>query len=206
MDRQFLSLDFETFAAPDLPPNSFRGMASVFGNLIESWIPTRLLKGAFRKTLKENAKRIKVLYQHDDASPIGRPTRLEEREDGLYIEARISDTTLGRDVLTLLRDQVLTELSIGFDPIRDTLVEEDIDGLRVKVRHISEVRLWEVSPVTFGANSKATISDVNNRTRARALNVDKALADLDKRWAKRHAHEARKLQIDYLDALGGIHR
>ena len=144
----------------DLTKNSFRGMASVFNNLIDAYIPTRILPGAFSKTLSENQKRIKVLYQHNQDWPIGKPIRMEENSDGLYVEARISETSMGKDVLTLLRDEVLTELSIGFDPIKFTMVDEG--GTMGYVRHISECRLWEFSPVTFGANSKALISSVNS--------------------------------------------
>jgi HK97 family phage prohead protease len=147
---------------PALKDNSFRGMASVFNNLIDAYIPTRILPGAFTKTLQENTKRIKVLYQHNPDWPIGLPTKMEENADGLLVEARISDTTMGRDVLTLLRDGVITELSIGFDPVKHTTVEENIGGMRMMVRHITECRLWEFSPVTFAANSKATISNVNS--------------------------------------------
>lgn len=146
----------------DLEAGSFRGMASVFNTLIDTWIPTRILPGAFSKTLQENVKRVKVLYQHNQDWPIGLPTKMEENGDGLLVEAKISPTTMGKDVLQLIRDGVLSELSIGFDPIKFTMIEETIESLRVQVRHISEVRLWEFSPVTFAANSRAGILSVNS--------------------------------------------
>ena len=53
-------------------------------------------------------------YGHTD--PIGRWTDFEESENGLEVRGMISDTTLGNDALTLIRDGALTGLSIGFYP------------------------------------------------------------------------------------------
>ena len=124
-------------ANPDA--GTYRGMASVFDTLIDTWIPTRIKKGAFTNTLRANKSRIKVLYQHNADWPIGVPTKMEENERGLYVEAKISQTAMGKDVLQLLRDKVLTEMSVGFDPIRFEMVNETIDGMTVQVRHISEL-------------------------------------------------------------------
>ena len=46
----------------------------------------------------------------------------------------------------------MTGLSIGFDQVKSKVV----DG----VRHLSELRLWEVSLVTFGANPQALVTAV----------------------------------------------
>ena len=144
----------------NLDEGSFRGMASVFNTMIDTWVPTRILPGAFTKTLQENKARIKVLYQHNPDWAIGVPTRMDENSDGLLVDAKISKTTMGNDVMILLRDKVITELSIGFDPIKYEMVDE---GLTIgQVRHIKEMRLWEFSPVTFAANSDAKISSVNS--------------------------------------------
>ena len=77
---------------------------------------------------------------------------LKEDTKGLYFEARISDTALGRDVKTLIRDGVLTEFSIGYDPIE---FEFDATG----IRHLRKVKLWEISIVTWAMNPEATVTD-----------------------------------------------
>jgi len=155
---------------PSLPPNCFRGMASVFGILLDTWIPTRILRGAFTKTLLENRSRIKVLWQHNDAWPIGLPLTLEERADGLYVEAEISaDVLEGQRCLALMRPlpaagrPVIDELSIGFDPIKWEMVDLGNETIE---RHIKELRLWEFSPVTFAANRDAKITAVHSLQRA----------------------------------------
>lgn len=143
----------------DAEAGTFKGMASVFGNLINAYVPTRISPGAFTKTLQENARRIRILYQHNDHMPIGKPTVLKETPDGLYFEAKISQTTIGKDCIILMRDGVIDETSIGFDPIKTEMVVEDGLG---PVRHIKELRLWEISPVTFAADDKAKIHSIHS--------------------------------------------
>ena len=88
---------------------------------------------------------------------MGKPIELREDNKGLFIRGKISDTQMGRDVLTLMRDGVLTEMSIGYDPITFDL---DSDG----ARHLREVKLWEVSIVTWAMNDQATIDEIKSMT------------------------------------------
>ncbi len=128
----------------------FSGYAAVFDNIDSGG--DIIEPGAFTKTLAEGWDRVKILALHNDCwLPIGRPIELREDENGLYISAKISDTAMGKDVKILLRDGVLSELSIGYDPI---IFEYDENGLR----HLREVKLWEVSVVTWAMNQEAVIT------------------------------------------------
>ena len=49
--------------------------------------------------------------------PIGITRTLDDQPDGLHGEWYISDTALGNDVLTLIRDGAVRGLSIGFLPV-----------------------------------------------------------------------------------------
>lgn len=143
----------------DLEEGTFSGHASIFNIPDDGAPPDIMLPGAFAKTIKEwgptGANRIKILALHrSDWLPIGVPTRLTEDVKGLLFEGKISDTSLGRDVLTLLRDKVLTEMSIGFDVIK----HEADRGRGARLLH--EVRLWEISPVTWAMHPLAAIDDV----------------------------------------------
>lgn len=129
---------------------TFKGYASIFGNR-DSYSDI-MVKGAFSKTIKENARRIKVLFNHNWNAPIGLPTKMEEDEKGLYVEAKISNTEKGKEVYTLLQDKVITEMSIGYKTV---INEWDRDK---KVNYIKEVKLFEFSPVTFAANDKARVT------------------------------------------------
>lgn len=107
-------------------------------------------KGAYLETIAEHGpagqNRIKILNQHDRWDPIGAPLKLWETDSHLMANALISDTRSGIDVLKLYRDNVLTEHSVRITDIvrRSGDPEENM--------HISKVRLWEISPVTWGAN------------------------------------------------------
>lgn len=143
----------------ELPEGSFRGMATVFGGLIDAYCPTVIQYGAFTKTLQEKGRGVKVLWQHDTSEPIGLPTHLLETEQGLAVEAKISPTQRGKDCLQLMRDGVIDALSIGFDSIKEELIKSS-DGSQI--RYIKEVRLWEFSAVTWGADSNAKITQVHS--------------------------------------------
>lgn len=143
----------------------FSGYASIFSNVDSGGDIVE--PGAFTKTLAEGWERVKILALHNDAwLPIGRPVELREDTNGLYIAAKVSDTSMGRDIKILLKDGVLNELSIGYDPV---VYDFDDEG----IRHLREVKLWEVSVVTWAMNPEATINGYKsmqeNAERAHAL-------------------------------------
>lgn len=156
--REICKAAFQVEASASVPEDHFRGVASVFGNLIDAHVPTVIHPGAFKKTLDENAGRVRILWQHRDDEPIGRPVEMRETPLGLEVVGRISNTARGKDALTLMRDGVITDLSIGFDPITHSMEDDDTHG---RVRHIRELRLWEFSPVTWGANEPAKVQEIN---------------------------------------------
>src|SRR6056300_693497 len=109
-------------------------------------------KGAYTKTIKENGERVKYLYQHNMMQPTGKMSELYEDDKGLVFVAEIPKTTLGKDVIELMKAGVITENSVGILPI----VKED----KGEYREIKEVKLFEISAVTLAANDQAKILDV----------------------------------------------
>jgi HK97 family phage prohead protease len=103
-------------------------------------------KGVFRDVTRA-ANRVKLLFQHKTDAPIGRAIMLEERDGGLYGEFRISKTEAGDEALELIRDGVLSNLSVGFQPLKD----EKRSGVVNRIK----AHLAEVSLVTFGAYGDA---------------------------------------------------
>lgn len=114
-------------------------------------------KGAFTKTIDEGFKngRVKMLWQHD--APLGMPTEMFEDDRGLYVKGKISRTQLGDEALELMRDGVVDRMSIGFSIPQNKSGFTD-EGVRI----ISEVKLFEFSPVTFPANEAAHILAVKS--------------------------------------------
>ena len=109
-------------------------------------------KGAYKKTIEENGERVKYLSQHNMMQPIGKMEELYEDEKGLVFVASIPKTTLGSDVIELMKAGVITENSVGIMPI----VKENKENYR----EIREVKLYEISAVTLAANDQAKIIDV----------------------------------------------
>ncbi len=139
----------------DEKTGEFSGYAAVFGNVDDGY--DIIEKGAFAKTIKEDFSRIKILALHNgNWLPVGKPLELREDDHGLFIRGKISDTSMGRDVMTLLRDGVLGELSIGYDAVS---FDYDSD---TGIRTLKEIKLWEVSIVTWAMNDQATIDDVKS--------------------------------------------
>lgn len=166
----------------------FEGYASVFGNIDDG--NDVIEPGAFTKTIAEgmSSRRIKLLALHQDSwLPIGIPLELREDSNGLWIRGKVSDTSLGKDVKILLRDKVLNEMSIGYDPV---VFDIDENG----VRHLKEVRLWEVSLVTWAMNPLAVVTDYKAREYAERA---KAMIEADRAEIK----EGRKISSARMKAL-----
>lgn len=152
--RQYKSIRFELDSA-DETTGEFVGHAAVFGNVDDGG--DIIQPGAFTETIRDDFHRIKILSQHDSTDlPIGRPIELREDAKGLYIRGKISDTQKGRDVITLMKDGVLTEMSIGYDAL-----DFDFDN-GGSVRRLKKIRLWEISIVTWAMNDLATIDGVKS--------------------------------------------
>lgn len=133
----------------------FSGYGAVFGN-VDAY-KERLLPGAFTATLADaraSGRMPAMLWQHDPTQPIGVWRAMHEDAHGLYVEGELADTQLGREAYSLLKLGALSGLSIGFS------VKSDRFDQRDQVRELESVHLWEVSPVTFPANTAARVAQV----------------------------------------------
>jgi uncharacterized protein len=123
----------------------------------------RVKRGAFNRTINawgpEGKKRTKVLFNHEPWSIIGRPLVLREDDIGLYAESHIAPTRLGKDVLTLIENEVITEQSIGYNLVRSEKSEDD------NVLDILEVKLFEYSFLAWGMNSETPIVGLKGPSR-----------------------------------------
>lgn len=142
------------------------GYASAF-NIIDD-DQDIVLPGAFTKTLAEQGPqskqpRIKFLYQHDATKILGVPSVLKEDHYGLYFEVKLADTPLARDVAILYAEGVLTEHSIGYE-----VVESSWDRGQ-QARLLKQLKLYEFSVVTWGANSQTPVISIKSLAQPASL-------------------------------------
>jgi HK97 family phage prohead protease len=132
------------------------GYWSAFGN--KDYDRDVIMQGAFRKTISERGPKgtneIFFLNQHNWAQPMGRPDVLMEDTKGLYFEAPIVKTSYGDDALVLYAEKLVEQHSIGFVTMKEAWVKPNGEWDDETYREISEVKLYEGSCVTLGANSQ----------------------------------------------------
>lgn len=150
---EYKSIELELKASKN--DNEIEGYASIF-DTVDSHKDI-VKPGAFKKTISENKSRIKLMRGHHIL--IGVPTHLEEDSKGLYFKGKISDTDTGRDTLTLIKDGVLTENSIGYKAIKYAYEKDPNDKWGYDpFRLLQEVKLVEISVVTWGSNENAKLT------------------------------------------------
>ena len=99
--------------------------------------------GAGLARLVAKGGRVKMLWQHDPAQPIGVWDEIREDERGLWVKGRLlPEIARAREAAALISAGAIDGLSIGY---RTVAAEKDGQGRRL----LTEVELWEVSVVTF---------------------------------------------------------
>lgn len=148
-----VDLEFRRFKIDDVSQDgrTIVGHAAVFGN--RDAYGDVIEPGAFTKTISERKDKVKVFYNH--TYPIGKPVEMAEDEKGLYTVSRLSSTPRANEILELIRDGVIDEMSIAFETLK--YENDSEDGRRLR-----ELRLYEYGPVDFAANDQALITGVKS--------------------------------------------
>ncbi len=123
---------------------AIEGYASLFGEVDQGGdIVAAGAYGASLSKLAAQDRKVKMLWQHDPAQPIGVWEELREDDRGLWVKGRIlTEVEKGREAIALIKAGSIDGLSIGYRTIN---AQKDNGGNRV----LKEVDLWEVSLVTF---------------------------------------------------------
>ncbi|CEI85185.1 HK97 family phage prohead protease [Ehrlichia minasensis] len=151
---------------------TFSGYASVF-NVIDRQKHV-ILPGAFSNTIK-NFNKVKLLWQHNSAEPIGNITNMTENTIGLHITANLLlDIQKGKEAYLMLKNDIINALSIGYSVI------EDYMDVKTGVRVLKKISLWEISLVTFPANMHSKVTDVKSINADLATSFIRAKSALDK--------------------------
>ncbi len=178
-NKESLGVPFELKAEDVNEDGTFKGWGSTFGGRPDAHDDV-VIKGAFKTSIKEggrNGNGIAMLHQHNSRAPIGIWEELVEKDKGLFVQGRLAidnddplkEVKLARETHVLMRMGALKGLSIGYsfpklnDGSRDPESFEWIEKPKGRyVRYLKKLNLWEISPVTFPANTRATITTVKD--------------------------------------------
>jgi hypothetical protein len=137
-----------------------RGYAAVFNSLSEplgQWgapIREKIRPGAFARTLKQAD--IRALLNHDPNYVLGRnkvgTLSLAEDARGLAVDIQPPDTQWARDLTASMKRGDIDQMSFGFQIVKDEWEKgKDASGAETVTRTLVEVKLFDVSVVTFPA-------------------------------------------------------
>lgn len=151
----------------------FNARSEPLGDFVEIIAP-----GAFAGSINDD---IRALWNHEDGDVLGRTVsgtlRLAEDATGLSVEIDLPDTGRGRDAVPSIRRGDVSGMSFGFQTVKDDWAY--IDG--IIVRTLIEVRLFEVSIVTFPAypDTSVALRSLNQFRSAKPAAADAMRARMD---------------------------
>ncbi len=154
IEKRTNEVQFELRAVEGGDGMTFTGYAAVFNSPSEP-LPfiERIAPGAFKRSLKARND-IKLLWNHDTGSVLGSTRagtlKLEEDAHGLRVTAMLPETTLGKDVRTLVQRGDVNAMSFGFS----VPANGDSWNAEGTERTLRSVRIHEVSIVAFPAYSQ----------------------------------------------------
>ncbi|WP_234644263.1 HK97 family phage prohead protease [Allorhizobium ampelinum] len=157
-ERERRSLVLPVEARGDGERMTVAGYAANFGDVttIAGVFEESIAPGAFARSLRSDD--IRAFYDHGTAHVLGRnragTLRLSEDAKGLAVEIDLPDTTVGRDVRTLIARGDVSGMSFGFEA-----VGEEWDFSRSMPRRtLTDLNLFEVSIVSIPAYAGTSIA------------------------------------------------
>jgi hypothetical protein len=154
---------------------TIRGYAAVFNKFSEDLggFREKIAPGAFAGAIQGND--VRALFNHDPNYVLGRTKaktlRLSEDEKGLVIEIDPPDTQFARDLMVSMQRGDISQMSFGFQTIKDNWKKSQGKDME---RTLLEVRLLDVSPVTFPAYPQTSVA-VRDYIKAQKLDEQGAL-------------------------------
>lgn len=130
------------------------GHAAIFDSLSQDLgfmfpFKERINKGAFKSSLEKDD--IRALWNHDANYVLGRnkagTLELTETNKGLRVRIHPPDTQWARDLTESIRRGDVSQMSFGFVVEKETWSVEGKEDIRT----LEQVKLYDVSPVTFPA-------------------------------------------------------
>lgn len=151
MELSRIAYGLEIKSIDEATPGVFEGYGSIFGVVDQH--ADIVAKGAFGKSIRK--EKPVMLWQHRPDMPIGVYDMVKEDDKGLYVKGAINlDVQAGREAYALLKQGAISGMSIGYNARKWSM--DNKKGIRT----LEEIDLWEISLVTFPANTLATVTNV----------------------------------------------
>lgn len=155
----------------DITNRVVTGFCSVFGN--KDSYGDIVCNGAFNKTIAENRKRFRHLWQHNTFEPptaVIKDIKEVDRADlpdvvktaypectgGLMVAREYLDTPRGNEILQGIKAGAINEMSFMYDIVKYDFVADDKDQYGGTL-YLRELKFYESSDVNWGAN-EATVA------------------------------------------------
>ena len=148
-------IEFKTFEVKGTlnVEGEITGYGAIFDNIDRGGDVIK--KGAFNKTISENGGSVIMVANHDQNKPIGRVTEMKEDATGLLFKGYLAKTDRAQEYKQLMKDGVVDSFSIGYAVVKGD--ENNHGG-----RDLSELKLFEISPVAIPMNPEAKLLEVKN--------------------------------------------
>lgn len=192
-NRQLFKLTVKEASVVDEDKHVIEVKFASFGNVDSDG--DLLVKGCFAKSINDRGpesstnRKIAFLWQHDMRDPIGKIMKIEEREDGAYATVQLSDFDAvpnAKRAYYQLQEGTLNQFSFGFNYIWDKMEYDEENDAFI----IMEVKLYEISVVTMGANEeteyigeiddmKAFVLDLKEKNLAKYNELKQAINEVE---------------------------
>jgi uncharacterized protein len=135
------------------------GHAAVFDTIGDGgWFREKIAPGAFASAIDRDD--VRALFNHDPNFVLGRNKAgtlvMREDDKGLWVEIDPPDTQFARDLRASIQRGDISQMSFGFEILK----EERVKGIggEPDLFIIRDVKLWDVSPVTFPFYKETDVS------------------------------------------------
>ena len=159
IERRFFPMDDLELRVEDRGGRpKIRGYAAMFDKLSLplAGMREKIARGAFAKTIEEDD--IRALWNHDSNFVLGRnrsgTLKLTEDDRGLFVEIDPPEAQWAKDLMESIKRGDVSQMSFGFIAQKDDWLREDGKDA---IRTLLEVKLFDVSPVTFPAYPQTSV-------------------------------------------------
>lgn len=159
MERRTFNAELRLETQSENKGRKIIGHAAVFDTIAgNGWFKEKVAPGAFVNSIKEDD--VRALFNHDPNFVLGRnkagTLAMREDDKGLLVEIDPPDTQFARDLSVSIERGDITQMSFGFEILKEE--REQGDGKEPDLFTLREVKLWDVSPVTFPFYSETDVS------------------------------------------------